>query len=465
MAKRKRAGASRASPDPRRHAIEVASLALSGRAFVQEEINARSAQLSPPDRRLLAEIAYGVVRRRLTLDCVLEAFSSRPLKRVEPAVLQTLRAAAFQILFMDRVPPHAAVNEAVRLTRATGHGNATGFVNAVLRQILRSARRTASAHGEPECRVPRDEGWALFSKPVLPSAKDRAAYLSAAYSYPEWAVRRWVERFGEEQAVEIMRVSNLPPRPSLRPNVSRLDADTLVQRLAEEGVDAHVAEGGRVVELPPGANLLELEAFARGDFQPQDDSAARVAPLLGPRPGERILDLCAAPGGKATHLAELSGGKARVDAVDLSREKLQLLRANLQRLGLEGVDCIAGDAAAFARERPGAYDAALLDAPCSNSGVLRRRAEARWRLSEQSVRELVEMQANLLDAAAAALKPAGRLVYSTCSLEPEENQEAARRVADARGLEIAEEIQTLPTPEHDGAYAALLRRREGNPAP
>lgn len=465
MARVKRGARTKASPDPRRHAIEVVSMALSGRAFAQDEIDARSGQLAAADRRLLTEIVCGVVRRRLTLDRVLQAFASRPIHRLDPAILQILRVAAYQVLFMDRVPPHAAVNESVRLARATGHAKASGFVNAVLRELLRSISMTDSAEGPADRLVPRDGGWLRFSRPVLPDPGDRAAHLSAAYSYPPWAVRRWIERFGEETAVEIMRASNLPPATTVRPNASRLDADALVQRLAAEGVEARALEGGRCVELPRGVVPFALESFVRGEFQPQDDSAAKVAPLLDPRPGERILDLCAAPGGKATHLAELAQGKARIDAVDVSRDKLALLEANLSRLGLKGVECFASDGAAFARERPGAYDAVLVDAPCSNSGVLRRRVEARWRLNRSVIEELVVMQWELLGAAVAALKPGGRLVYSTCSLEREENQDMTQRAADTFGLDVVEETQTLPSREHDGAYAALLRKPEGDTTP
>lgn len=460
MAKRSQPPGARPSPNPRRHAIEVVSLALEGKAFAQDEMERRlrTSRISDADRRLLHEIAYGVIRRKASLDCALAAVLTRSLADVQPAVLQILRTAAFQMLFMDRVPPYAAVSEAVELARATGHARAAGFVNAALRKLAREARRSDEPEGPEDRRIPRDEGWVGFPKAVLPDPSQRAEFLAAAYSYPAWAVRRWLDRYGEETAVRIMRVMNKVAPVSVRPNYSRLGPGELREKLAAEGVDARPSASGRTLVLPHNVHFSALASFAEGDFQPQDDAASLAAPMLAPQPGERVLDLCAAPGGKATHLAELLRGEGRIDAVDVSEEKLNHLRLNLRRLGLKGVECFAANGAAFAKARAGTYDAALVDAPCSNSGVLRRRVEARWRLGEEALKELAAIQHALLAAAAEALKPGGRLLYGTCSLEPEENQETARWGAGTCGLTLEREEQLLPCEQHDGAYFALMRK-------
>ena len=453
----------RPSRDPRRNAVEVISLALDGHAFAQDELDerGRAGGLSDADRRLMAEIAYGVIRRRMTLDSVLAAVSTRPLKDMDPALLQVMRVGACQILFMDRVPDHAAVNESVRLARSTGHARGAGFVNAVLRQLTRVARKTDWPEGPPDHCVPGPRGgWITFTRSVLPPPTDRTAHLAAAYSLPEWVAHRWIARFGEDEAIGLMKLANRPAPASVRPNRLRASAEQLKTRLAEEGVAAAVSPSGRTLRLPAHTNPAQLAAFERGELQPQDDSAAAVAPFLVPRPGERILDLCAAPGGKTTHIAELMNDEGVLIAVDVSRRKLRRLCENVRRLGLAVVECVASDGVRFASDHPGEFDAVLVDAPCSNSGVLRRRVEARWRLNDTSLGELTEIQRRLLQAAAATVRVGGRLVYSTCSLEPEENEDLVRQCLGSAEMALEREQQILPSETADGAYMARLRKGE-----
>jgi len=453
----------RLSPNPRRHALEVISQALSpsGRGFAQDLLEDRFARapLKTADRRLAADLAYGVIRRLATLDAVLAAYSSRPIEQIDSGILQILRMGLYQILFQERVPTHAAVDEAVRLARATGKKHATGFVNAVLRTMARDL--TLMEHPDPA--RPRksfeiNPGRAcLFGRPVLPTPADVAPYLAASLSFPVWLVRRWLARFGTSRTREFLSHANHLPPLFVRPNSFRISAEKLAERLREEKVDAAPSPSGRTLRLPPHTQVGHLRSFTEGLFQVQDDSSAAVAPFLDPRPDQRVLDLCAAPGGKTCHCAELMENRGQIIAVDASRRRLQRVVENMQRMDHSIIATVESDGADFAVQNPEKVDRVLLDAPCSNTGVLRRRVEVRWRLGDKPLAALAHKQRDLLRAALRALKPGGVLVYSTCSLEPEENGELVASVLRGRpGFTRDAEEATLPS--RDGGDGLTMAR-------
>lgn len=362
------------------------------RVFVDEALEAhRTAAFSRRDRALLTTLVYGATRWRRPLDWLID----RCAGRVDPELREHLRLALFQIRYLTRVPRHAAVHEAVELAKASGR-KAAGFVNAVLRKA------------------------ADLELPDHPGIRS---------SHPDWLIARWRKRFPNLE--EILDADNGVLPVTARVNPLRAPPDL----------------GGPLLEIEgdPAAH----EGFAKGWFTVQDETSMKVAPLLAPRPDERVLDLCAAPGGKTTHLAELMGGKGEVVAVDLP-ERVGLVRESAGRLGLENIRCVAGDGSNVAFAEP--FDAVLVDAPCSNTGVLARRPDARWRLREPDIAGAAALQARLLRNAARLLKPGGRLVYSTCSLEPEENR------VDLAGFERVREELTLPTRRASGGYVALARR-------
>jgi 16S rRNA (cytosine967-C5)-methyltransferase len=353
--------------------------------FVDEALEAqRTAALSRRDRALLTTLVYGATRMRRPLDWLID----RCAERVHPEIRQHLRVALFQIRCLDRIPRHAAVHEAVELAKGVSARSA-GFVNAVLRKAA-------------DLEIPEHP-------PGL-----RA-------SHPDWLVERWRKRFKEWK--EILEADNAVLPVTIRPNPLR---------------------AGGTVELE--GDPASDPRFAAGEYTVQDETAMKVAPLLDPKPGERVLDLCAAPGGKTTQLAELMGGKGRVVAVDLS-DRIGLVAEAARRLGLANIECVAADGAIASFREP--FDAVLLDAPCSNTGVLARRPDVRWRLREQDIAGAAEIQRRLLENAARLLKLGGRLVYSTCSLEPEENR------VDLPGFRLVQEDLTLPTDRRSGGYQAL----------
>jgi 16S rRNA (cytosine967-C5)-methyltransferase len=461
------------TPNPRRQALEIISQALSptGKAFARELLDERfsRAPMKPEDRRLTADLTYGVIRRLATLDAVLAAYSTRPLDELDPVVRQVLRLGVYQMLFLERVPQHAIVDESVRLARATGKSRATGFVNAVLRSLGRELRFVAEPDpAQPQQSFELQPGYALakpgracvLGRKVLPPPAESAAYLAAVLSFPVGLMRRWLARYGTSRARELCRIANEPPPLFIRPNTLRTSPEQLIESLRAEQVEARPSATARTLLLPSRTRVAQLRAFREGLFQVQDDSSAAVAPFVGPQPGENVLDLCAAPGGKACHMAELMRNQGVIAAVDDSARRLERLVENVQRLDLRIIATVESEGANFARQHPGKFDRVLLDAPCSNTGVLRRRVEARWRFSDAAVAELAAQQRALLEAALHCLRPGGTLVYSTCSVEPEENaQLVAAALRSAPGFRLESQEEFLPAHEGgDGLFMARIIR-------
>lgn len=357
----------------------------------------------PADRReraLATELTFGVLRRRNTLDFLLERFTRRPLADLTPWIRNDLRLGAYQIRHLERVPPAAAIDEAVTLARRFGHAGTAGLVNAVLR---------AFAAGHAAVTFPD-------------AAADPVSHLALVHSHPEWLVRRWLGRYGLDATRAFLEYDNAAPPRVVRANALRATPGALRARLEAEGV---TAEPGRYLPealiLTGHPALEDLPAFRDGWFQVQDESSMLAARVVDPRPGETVIDLAAAPGGKATHLAERMGDRGRVIANDLHPGRLALVEENCRRLGITCVEATAGDGRALPDRFAGAADRVLLDAPCSGLGVLNRRPDARWRRREGSIRELAALQRDLLAAAGRLVRPGGVLVYSTCTVEPEEN--------------------------------------------
>ena len=443
--------------------------------FAQERVHAatRKWKLVKRERRFLTELVFGVLRHERTLDCVARAFSDVKWSDVAPRAREALRLGAYQLLWLDGVPPFASISESVAAVR---DARAKPFVNAVLRAIDRGVRRLPLERdrggASPRKRLEIDgRKVCFFPKEVFADPeRDLAAYLADVHSHPREAVARWLERFGEEKTRAILAHGMKAPALFVRVNRRKATREQLIARLRSEEVAC--GEGGLPdsvrVQAPPG-ELVATKSFAEGWCTVQDETSMRVAPRLEPAAGQLLLDLCAAPGGKTTHLAELCDDAATILAVDRDETRLERLRESIARLELKGISCMVADATDPATIRgvtPAQYDGVLVDAPCSNSGVLARRPEAKERLGPEALSELVALQAKLLDSAAALLFAGGRLVYSTCSIEREENEEQVRALLARNGdLELVAEEATLPAEgAGDGGYWALLRKKgEGLP--
>lgn len=414
--------------------------------------------LSSQDRALAVDVAAGVVRRGRTLDVLLESRMTRPRHNVEPDLWRILRLGAYQLLFA-RTPEHAAVDSTVDLCRTLDRPRWTGFVNGVLRNIGRLLSETPCDSPSPTALPTTNGVWKTLNESVFADpATNREQYFADAFSLPMFLASRWCSRMTDSDLITACFQSVTPPSTTLRVNSMRATAAGVLEQLTASGCKASPGGIEGSIHLDQSGRLESLPGYADGLWSVQDEAAMAASILLTPMPGENILDMCAAPGGKTTHLAELSGDQAQITACDVATGRLQRILDNAARLNLVSIipQLIGKDGNSLP---DGPFDAVLVDVPCSNTGVLNRRPEARWRCDENSLRELVILQTRLLLQACERVRPGGRVVYSTCSLEPEENRGVVEAVLTGmREFHLERELLHLPGQPADGAYQALLLR-------
>ena len=424
---------------------EIAARALlqhdRGADYIENLLEAELPSLAPGDRALCQELAYGVVRWQRTLDWLI---ARKTAGRTQKAALQTLlRLGLYQMFWLDRIPDHAAVNETVTLARQLGYGPQSGFINAALRGWARE----------------RDE-----TKKRLEELKTGQPGLG--YSHPDWLCERWQKRWGAEKLKQLLAWNNTPPKLFARLNALRADAARLLEQWRSEGIEYDFVwrdwfEENLIFELKSHPPLATLPSFQQGLFYVQDPSTLLAVHELDPQPGENVLDLCAAPGGKTTYVAQLMQNRGRLVAEDLNRIRLELLRENCARLGVACAEYACKSSIAIP-ELSAQVDRVLVDVPCSNTGAMRRRVDLRWRIRPEEIDRLRSVQLELLDDGAVQTKPGGVLVYSTCSLEPEENSEVVKEfLASHAEFNLERERELLPFSDGvDGAYVATLQRHE-----
>src|SRR5882757_2182250 len=424
---------------PRQIAARVLGQRRTNGLFVEDllEIALANAPLSSADRGLCQEIVYGVVRWQATLDWfILRKTNGREQK---PALQNLLRLGLYQIFWLDRIPDHAAVHETVELAKQGGFGPQAGFINAVLRGYLREADETKRLLADLK-----------ISQPAL------------GWSQPEWLVARWQKRWGAEKTTQLLEWNNTPPKTFARVNTLKTDAGKLVEKWREENVEYDFKTcdwtgENLIFELKAHPPLHSLGSFRNGWFYIQDPSTLLAVHELGAQSGETVLDLCAAPGGKTTFIAQLMSNQGRIVAQDVSEDRLKLIRENCARLDVACVETVLPST--LNSQLSAEFDRILVDAPCSNSGVMRRRLDLRWRIQPDEITRLRATQLDLLHQAATRLKPGGALVYSTCSLEPEENSEVVKEfLREHAGFKLESERELLPFADNvDGAYVARLK--------
>jgi 16S rRNA (cytosine967-C5)-methyltransferase len=408
-------------------AYDILSAVDAGLADLSEALaSTRSTLRDERDKGLTADIAIGVQRWRAALDHLIVSFSGRPLERLDREVVEVLRLSVYQLLHLTRVPAAAVVDDAVNLTGRVGKRSAAGLVNAVLRAIARS--RSA---------LP------LPARPRDPDDRHRAIeYLSVTLSHPEWLVVRWLERYGFEATERWLQFDNAPAPLTLRANRLRNTPDELIARLRQDQIvvsRARVAPDGLIVEE---GHPLRGGGLDAGWFVVQDEASQLVSLMAGPDPGARVLDCCASPGGKTTALSAGMRDRGLLVACDVRDRRMDLLRRTVMASGARNVRFVQAD---LLRPLPfpDRFDCVLVDAPCSGLGTLRRDPDIKWRRREHDLRALAAAQLDMLGNAAAAVAPGGRLIYATCSSEPEENESVAETFLartpsfSARGLATA----------------------------
>jgi 16S rRNA (cytosine967-C5)-methyltransferase len=416
-------------------AYEVLRLVGTGRQDLPQALARVRARLDDErDRALAGEIATGSLRWQAASDHIVADATGRSVSKLDPEVLDILRLTLFQLLHLDRVPASAAVNDAVSLTKRAGKRSAAGLVNAVLRGASRRRNELPLPSRPPD--------------PGDPSAV--RAYLSVTLSHPAWLVDRWVARYGFEAAEAWARFNNTPAPLTLRVNTLKTTRDELITALAREGVRVEPGRFAPDALVVAEGNPLLTPVAGDGSFFVQDEASQLVAEFVGARPGERILDACASPGGKTTAMAAAISDRGIIVATDVRGRRVELLARTVAASGARSIRVLRADAG---RPLPFApvFDAVLLDAPCSGLGVIRRDPDVKWRRREADFAALAAAQRRLLEQAAIVLRPGGRLIYATCSSEPEENDD----VVDGF-LEAHRDFRTATRPTLPAAALPLV---------
>lgn len=437
----------------RGHAVKILNRVDRTDAYLDKllEIELKNSNLSGVDKSLLFEIVHGVMRWMGRLDWILNGFYKGQFSKCVPNVKNALRVALYQILFLDKVPDYAAVNEAVDFVKKLQGQKYADLANGLLRNIIRN--KESIRYPDPE--------------------EDLIGYLSAYYSHPSWMVKRWVNRFGKENTEKLLIANNNKPVLSLRVNNLVTTKDELKSLL--NSVELKYTESKilpEFIRLNNLTNITDWEYFQKGYFSVQDESTGLPVKLLDPKPQMRILDLCSAPGGKTSFIADLMKNEGEIIAIDKFESRLKILEKNLKRMRVTNVKTIPVDALGF--EDSTGFDRVLIDAPCSGLGTLTKKPDLKWKKDLGDIRKITNIQYNLLKKGASLLKPNGYLVYSTCTIEPEENIDIVKKFLsehsnfklveayDKFPKELLDEngcVQTLPHIHGiDGSFAAKLVR-------
>ena len=416
----------------------------------------RSHAIVDQDRFLLTEIVYGTLRWRGRIDALLTPLVHRPLQEADPLLRSLLRLTVYQLVFLDRIPAYAALHEAVEIAKDYAGAKAGGFINGVLRRFLRDKDSLAKPN---------------------PDTSSTAA-LAQYWSHPDWLVQSWLRYIGRAEIEDLLRANNEEPPLVVRTNLRKGSRSELLTLLENEGIEAAPTSWSpQGITLSSRMRVNEFPGYHQGRFQVQGESSQLVTYLLAPQPGECILDACAAPGGKTTHIAEAMDDGGRVTALDMSRKGIERIRENAKRLGLRSIlACQADVSRKFPRSLSGPYDRILIDAPCSGFGTLRSHPEIKWHRTQRDIQRLARLQQKIIHQAASHLRISGILVYSTCTLTEEENEHVVEAFLDrhkefvleaaagylpdqSKSLVRGGYFMTLPHRHNaDGFFAARMRK-------
>lgn len=413
-------------------------------------------------RQRATDLVFGTLRNLAAIDAVINAFSGCLVKRIQKKLLNIVRIGCYEIIYTPSTGEHSIVNEAAQNAKAIAGPKQVGFVNALLRQIIRhvmnrqipllqaNLRRTLPQNIETGCE---------FDSDFLPDdTTNIAQYLSIVFSLPNWLVTDWLKEFGDEKARQICFASNRRPCFYIRPNTLKISMREFVTKMQEEGVEIETVQDESLLRLKSPSKVSELPGFNEGLFVVQDMTASLPVRLLNPQSGWKILDMCAAPGGKTTQLAEATNDSAQITATDIDSERLTKLDENITRLGIKSVQVLKYEKISDMK-----FDCILLDVPCSNTGVLAKRIETRFRIEPQTITEITAIQTGILEKASTMLNPFGTICYSTCSIQNQENSEIVKNfIQKHQDFTLVSEKLVLPAAEkfdHDGGYSAVFARK------
>lgn len=450
-------------------AREIATAALNRfdakQGYINTILNDLLHQTSGTQRA--TDLVFGTIRNRIAIDDAITRFADCPVERIQPKLLNIIRIASFEILYSPQTPEYSIVNEAVNTTKALAGKKQTAFVNAVLRQITRHIknRQVPLSLADSKTILPQNLSTGCrFDTDILPDSQASPTdYLSLAFSLPKWLVTDWLNEFGAEKVRQICFSSNRRPGIYIRPNTLKTTAEEIAEIFQRADIDFDIVpldtpQASKMVKLRSPRAITELPGFEEGLFTVQDITASVPVRILQPQPEWKILDLCAAPGTKTTQLAELTEDSTKIIATDIDPERLKSVKENTARLGITSVKIVEYEEVFNSK-----FDCVLLDVPCSNTGVLAKRVEARYRINPKAIEKLATTQNNLLGAAAKMLKPKGKICYSTCSIQKAENSECIKDfLRQNPGCELESELLTLPSAtefDRDGGYVAVITRK------
>ncbi len=394
--------------------------------------------LDKQERAFLTRLTEGTIERTLELDYIINQYSKTKVQKMKPVIRNILRMAVYQITYMDNVPDSAACNEAVKLAGKKGFGTLKGFVNGVLRSIVRSKEQI-----------------------LYPEEACTEKYLSVKYSMPEWIVTMWLKDYGREKTEEILKSFYLSRPTTIRVNENQISKEELIKKLKNEHVNVEEHPFLNSALLISDYDYLgALNSFCEGDFQIQDAASIQVAESADIKPGDYIIDVCAAPGGKALHAAQLLNGTGHVEARDLTEYKVGLIQENIWRMGFDNVEAVQQDATLFDEASEEKADVVIADLPCSGLGVLSKKTDLKYKMTPETEKEVAQLQKEILDVVCRYVKPEGVMIYSTCTICKAENEENTRWFLEKHPeFELEWEKQIFPARETDGFYIAKLVKR------
>ncbi len=416
------------------------------------------------EKQRTTDLVFGTIRNRFTIDTIIAKLTDCPPERIPKKIHNIIRIGAYELIYCPTTAQYAVVNEAAESTNEIAGRKQVGFVNAILRELTRhiTDRQAPLSQADFEKIIPRTVTTGCkFDCPILSDPRTAPAdYFSAAFSIPRWLITDWLTEYGLEKTRQICFASNRRPSVYIRPNPLKTTLEQVVELFRSSDVEFEITPDKSMIKIKNPHDVAQLPGFSDGLFTIQDPSAAQAVRLLNPQPEWNILDLCAAPGTKTMQLAEITSDKALIFAADISRERLKRVRENISRLGVKSVTVI--DQKNISGAAP--FDAVLLDVPCSNTGVLSKRPEVRYRIKPDAVKTITKTQMDLLKSAASLLKPNGKICYSTCSVQRDENDLLVKDFLAANpGFKLETELLTLPTTDDfdcDGAYAAIIIRNK-----
>ena len=413
---------------------------------LDEEIKQNRNKLTEKDIGLISEITYGVTTWKLTLDSIIKKYSKIRLKKISPWILNILRMGIYQIIFLDKIPKSAAVNESVNLSKRYGHTSSSNFVNAILRK------------------VDKKDYEELFQ------IKDDVERVSKTTSMPEWIIKELMKNNKMDKVEEICKNSNLKPKIMIRVNRIKTTPSELKLKLDERNIEYSETKIEEFINLKKVKNIENLDLFKEGYFTIQDLSAGLTAISLNPKPNEYVLDACSAPGGKTTHIAELMQNKGKIEAWDIHEHRVKLVQKNAKRLGIDIIKTDVQDAIKFNEKYVEKFDKILLDVPCLGIGVIKRKPDIKWQRKQEDIEKITNIQKNILQNCSKYLKPNGILVYSTCSILKDENMKIIEEFLNKNRefektniiinqKEINGKITIMPNEEQDGFFICKLQKK------